>query len=231
MSSKYVQKNKKTNHVSRRIKNIIAWLLIPITLFYSYGIYSNLFNSFTPLIYRNISKIIIILLVVIFVPKIFGYLKAFFKRAALIKHLHEVCKEKGFRYIKIHSPILSIFYKNDDAEIVVVTKENAYAVNFFPCLSKHKALDFNSENTLTLKYTILKAFPIRKKKNYFFNDVSDTDILSLSLPIMKILLINPVSYKITATTNRGSIIVDNYEKMFGYIFFTGTGFCNMLDRL
>lgn len=229
--SKYTRENASPG--LKLFRNIIIWLvMIPFLGYYLLLYLEDIFYSYSSLFVKNMKDIIIVILILIFVPKIFRYIKALFKRKFLLKRIRRVCSEKGYRYERMSNLYLSVFVDTPKPEFLVITDKTIYSVNLFSALKKRNALDFCSETSVQVAHMTLKALPpIYTTRKYSLGEPTLPKDLTKDLPVEKILLVNPAPYKITKSTERGTSLVDNNEKMFGYTLYAGTGFCNMLDRL
>ncbi|HBL85103.1 MAG TPA: hypothetical protein DDZ99_09470 [Clostridiales bacterium] len=231
--SKFTKMAEKPEPALKIIGKLVMWLIIiPLLTWIVFIYYDAALFSFSPIIIKYNKEILVVILSIIIIPRIFRYIKALIKRILFIKKLRRICIYKGFRFIQMRNFYLSIFMHNENPELLVVTDARIYIVSLFTALKRRKALHFISDKTVIEIYNFLKAMPPKETKKYYhIADIDLPDYITTPLPIEKILLVNPVPYKITRTSEYGIRLVDNNEKMFGYTLYMGTGFCNMLDRL
>lgn len=235
--SRFTEMGKKPRKSGKYISTILTVLyILPILISFSSALYYKLTGQIAPerygLIYFYIDilpYILLFFLVVMIILRILRYIKAFFKRKSFVKNLKKICKEREYKIEIRQNPYKSIFISSSEPAILVYTKEKVYAVYFFTALRRDSALKFYDENYAEFWHYIMKQMPPLRRGKYY--SLSDITIENNDLPVEKILLVNPAPFQIYKGSSKGSEVVDNNEKMFGYTLYAGTGFCNMIDRL
>lgn len=228
-----MMKNIKHNKAYSLIKNLFIWIIvIPSLLYIVVIIYFPIFDSLSPVFFEFRKPIIKFLLTIILLPIFYRYIRAYFKRVSFVRNLKKICSNKSFKFVQMKNPYIALFKKSTFPEIAIQTKDKIYILHMFHCLKRCNSIVFLNSSIITINHVLLKSLPtIRTNIKYGFESIQIPKEISEIKPVERIMILNPVPYKTFLQTKKGTILCDNNEKMFDFTLYTGTGFCNMIDRL
>ncbi|MBQ8551596.1 MAG: hypothetical protein IJ428_02145 [Clostridia bacterium] len=201
-----------------------------------------------------LAQIAVAVVIIVIIIKSLKYIRAFVKRASLMRRLRAICKEKGFT-LKENGVYTSIIKPSINPELSIEMGAKAYLVKFFACL-KYKDIytltDLSSYTTESTTANIMISFgrpslssttPLhsRDEQRLWNKSIVKTDNRHLKQEVIKdtvafddcenverILCINPVSVDMQVVrTNRPEKIFDG-DTFRGCTVYSGNGFCDML---
>ena len=192
-------------------------------------------------------------LIIVLLVKSYKYVRALFKRAALMRSIRAICRKNGCTCIE-RNVYSSVFGRSNTAELTVVTDKKTYAIKFFACLKykdTYTLSDLTSFTTTNNARPILLSFGIGNS-GMVFNNKNEQQLAlkrivkadgtyinaensgsSVIFPdgenTEKILCINPISVEINVVrTNRPERIFDGEKFMYCTVY-SGKALCEMLD--
>lgn len=120
--SKFSRMAEKKEPVKDFLIKLFIWVVvIPILGFIVYLYYDSFLYTISPIFNKYKVQIIVIVFTLIFIPKIFRYIKAIVKRHFIIKRLRKISKRKGFSFIKLRNMYRSIFITCSTPQLILAT--------------------------------------------------------------------------------------------------------------
>ena len=219
-----------------RTEKMVKWLLrivfVLLALVYTFGFFVGMIAVIRYLPGVLVGFVFCVLLTVLV---IFCVTRTLRKRLKFKRNLKKLCKKYGFSLQHKRNFFQSFAWSPEQYDFTVQTKQKRYYVHFLTLQKYRATLFLESENQMRLvKYPLPNIvtflFEIKPKiREYRMNFQESTE--GVKLPIMKVLLVNPVCEEIKyRQENRGYEHTGSGGEHFGFTVFTGTGFLNALAR-
>lgn len=205
-------------------------LLTQIVLIYTMGCVTLLiFIIPTVVMFFPVAKEIFTLKTVLFLVGIFfafhliRYLRAFHKRAKLIKGIKAICRKCGYSVSEMTRPYLSIFAMPEGENFHIQVDDKVYSCKLI-CGLKITIPIILYENgyiSFVHKIRIAKVHLFTHYKTEKFGYPSEQE---------QILILNPTPKQVVRAKGNLTVEMDNGQKVGNYQIYTATAFLNALER-